>query len=83
MELIIAVCLLGSDRWRKVALVFDVMLHGMIIVTMGLWSFAPVMIGCPVVAAMPASVAPQAEEPGELHAGKPEFARSPAELGTA
>ncbi|WP_406180806.1 hypothetical protein [Streptomyces sp. NBC_01006] len=55
----------------------------MIIVTMGLWSFAPVMIGCPVVAAMPASVAPQAEEPGELHAGKPEFARSPAELGTA
>nr|WSW47209.1 hypothetical protein OG296_31170 [Streptomyces sp. NBC_01001] len=83
VELIIAVCLLGSDRWRKVALVFDVLLHGMIIVTMGLWSFALVMIGCAVVAATPASVAPHTEEPGELHGGKPGLARSPAELGTS
>ncbi|MCX5147863.1 MULTISPECIES: sporulation-delaying protein SdpB family protein [unclassified Streptomyces] len=83
VELIIAVCLLGSDRWRKVALVFDVLLHGMIIVTMGLWSFALVMIGCAVIAATPTSVAPRAEEPSEPNEGKPAFTRSPSEIGAA
>ncbi|MFD6938296.1 sporulation-delaying protein SdpB family protein [Streptomyces goshikiensis] len=83
VELIIAVCLLGSDRWRKVALVFDVLLHGMIIVTMGLWSFALVMIGCAVIAATPASVASRAEEPSGPNEEESGFARTPTELGAA
>jgi len=53
VELLIAVCILGSDRWRKVGLVLDILLHGSIILLMGLWSFALVMIGCSVVASMP------------------------------
>jgi hypothetical protein len=53
VELLIAVCILGSDRWRKVGLALDILLHGSIILLMGLWSFALVMIGCSVVASMP------------------------------
>jgi antimicrobial peptide system SdpB family protein len=53
VELLIAVCILGSDRWRKVGLALDILLHGSIIMLMGLWSFALVMIGCSVVASMP------------------------------
>ncbi|GHG81171.1 sporulation-delaying protein SdpB family protein [Streptomyces griseocarneus] len=83
VEMIIAVCLLGSDRWRKVALALDILLHGMIIVTMGLWSFALVMIGCGIVASMPALTAPRAEEPGEPDEKKPAFGRTPAEAGAA
>jgi len=36
-----------------VGLVLDILLHGSIILLMGLWSFALVMIGCSVVASMP------------------------------
>jgi antimicrobial peptide system SdpB family protein len=53
VELVIAICLLSSDRWRKVALLLDISLHAMIILTMGLWSFASVMIGSAVVASTP------------------------------
>lgn len=53
VELLIAVCILGSDRWRRVGLALDILLHGSIILLMGLWSFALVMIGCSVVASMP------------------------------
>ncbi|MGW5250221.1 sporulation-delaying protein SdpB family protein [Streptomyces sp. NPDC004129] len=54
VELLIAVCILGSDRWRKVGLVLDILLHGSIILLMGLWSFALVMIGCSIITSMPA-----------------------------
>jgi len=57
VELAIAACILSSGQWRKVGLALDVMLHGMIILTMGLWSFGLVMIGSAVVAATPAVVA--------------------------
>ncbi|MGW5481533.1 hypothetical protein [Streptomyces sp. NPDC004008] len=53
VELLIAVCILGSDRWRKVRLVLDILLHGSIILLMGLWSFALVMVGCSIIASMP------------------------------
>lgn len=53
IELAIGVCVLASDRWRKAALVMDIALHGSIILTMGLWSFAMVMIGSAIVCATP------------------------------
>ncbi|WP_406476695.1 sporulation-delaying protein SdpB family protein [Streptomyces sp. NBC_01615] len=65
VELLIAVCILGSDRWRRVGLVLDILLHGSIILLMGLWSFALVMIGCSVVASMPLLRTPPAETPDE------------------
>ncbi|MFJ9906236.1 sporulation-delaying protein SdpB family protein [Streptomyces sp. NPDC101152] len=53
IELAIGVCVLASDRWRKAALAMDIVLHGSIILTMGLWSFATVMIGSAIVCATP------------------------------
>ncbi|MFF3510799.1 sporulation-delaying protein SdpB family protein [Streptomyces sp. NPDC002573] len=71
VELLIAVCILGSDRWRKVGLVLDILLHGSIILLMGLWSFALVMIGCSILASMPAghtsSDTTPAEQPPSEH----------------
>ncbi|MCX4745134.1 hypothetical protein OG455_06265 [Kitasatospora sp. NBC_01287] len=53
VELAIAVCVLSSERRRKVGLALDIALHGMIIMTMGLWSFGLVMIGASIIAATP------------------------------
>ncbi|MGV9564043.1 hypothetical protein [Streptomyces sp. NPDC003480] len=36
VELLIAIRILGSDRWREVGLVLDILLHGSIILQMGL-----------------------------------------------
>ncbi|MEU2778849.1 sporulation-delaying protein SdpB family protein [Streptomyces sp. NPDC007162] len=70
VELLIALCILGSDRWRKVGLVLDILLHGSIILLMGLWSFALVMIGSSAVASMPLlrlspAAAPDEQQPVE------------------
>ncbi|MFJ5533991.1 hypothetical protein [Streptomyces sp. NPDC093261] len=65
VELLIAICILGSDRRREVGLVLDILLHGSIILLMGLWSFALVMIGCSVVASMPLLRTSRAATPGE------------------
>ncbi|MFC9635112.1 sporulation-delaying protein SdpB family protein [Streptomyces mirabilis] len=65
VELLIAVCVLGSDRWRKAGLVLDIVLHGTIILTMGLWSFALVMIGTSTVAALPMRKAPAEKAPAK------------------
>ncbi|MCC2277760.1 hypothetical protein LKL35_20390 [Streptomyces sp. ET3-23] len=53
IEIAIGICVLASDRWRKAGLAMDIVLHGSIILTMGLWSFAMVMIGSAVVCATP------------------------------
>ncbi|MEV0260080.1 sporulation-delaying protein SdpB family protein [Streptomyces sp. NPDC050617] len=53
IELAIGVCLLASRRWRKTGLIMDIVLHGSIILTMGLWSFGLVMIGSAIVCATP------------------------------
>ncbi|MFE4869988.1 hypothetical protein [Streptomyces sp. NPDC056682] len=53
IEIAIGVCVLASDRWRKAGMVMDIVLHGSIILTMGLWSFAVVMIGSAIVCATP------------------------------
>lgn len=53
IEVAIGVLILCSHRWRLVALVLDVMLHVSIILSIGLWSFALVMVGSAVVAANP------------------------------
>ncbi|MEV4614325.1 sporulation-delaying protein SdpB family protein [Kitasatospora sp. NPDC049258] len=85
VELVIAGCILGSHRWRKVGLVLDVLLHGMIILTMGLWSFGLVMIGCAVLISMPPLTAPAEAAPAA--APRPDVpvaeARRPAGVGTA
>ncbi|GHD66008.1 hypothetical protein GCM10010317_066660 [Streptomyces mirabilis] len=86
VELLIAVCILGSDRWRKVGLVLDVLLHGSIVLLMGLWSFALVMIGCSVVASMPLSrtsptATPDEQLPLEIGTNDTSVDRSPAVLG--
>ncbi|WP_432002383.1 sporulation-delaying protein SdpB family protein [Streptomyces sioyaensis] len=53
IEIAIGVCLLSSGRRRKVGMVLDIVLHGSIILTMGLWSFALAMIGSAIVCATP------------------------------
>ncbi|MGW7007989.1 sporulation-delaying protein SdpB family protein [Streptomyces sp. NPDC054933] len=53
IEIAIGVCLLSSHRWRKVGLAMDILLHGSIIVTMGLWSFGLAMIASAVICASP------------------------------
>ncbi|MEU7165131.1 sporulation-delaying protein SdpB family protein [Streptomyces morookaense] len=53
IEIVIAVFLLSSTRWRRTAFVLDVALHVSIIVTMGLWSFALIMMGSAAIAALP------------------------------
>ena len=78
-----AACVLGSDRWRKVGLVLDVLLHGTIILTMGLWSFALVMIGTSTIAALPMRKAPTEKTPAEEanDTGGPKRAGAAAPVG--
>ncbi|GAA0389684.1 hypothetical protein GCM10010357_07960 [Streptomyces luteireticuli] len=64
IEIAIGVCLLASERWRKAGMVMDVVLHGSIILTMGLWSFALVMIGSAIVCASPDRRRPVTGDPG-------------------
>jgi antimicrobial peptide system SdpB family protein len=80
VELLIAVCVLGSDRWRKAGLTLDILLHGMIILTMGLWSFGLVMIGTSVIAALPT---PKAAADGAGDAPEPERAGAAVPAGAA
>ena len=57
VETLIAVCILGTVRLRKVAVLLAVALHVGIIVVLGLWSFGIVMCGAVLVAAsLPSSV---------------------------
>ncbi|MGW7082193.1 hypothetical protein ACWGH2_01645 [Streptomyces sp. NPDC054871] len=79
IEVVIAALLIGPERWRKPAFQMDVLLHGAIIATIGLWSFSLIMIGAAAVAATPdrvelADPVPQdgrktsvAEEPKDLN----------------
>jgi antimicrobial peptide system SdpB family protein len=52
-EIAIGVCVLAKGPWRKAGMVLDILLHGSIVLTMGLWSFAFVMIGSSVLCATP------------------------------
>jgi antimicrobial peptide system SdpB family protein len=52
-ELAIGVMILCGPRSRSLALGSCVLLHGVIITTMGLWSFGLIMIGCVGIAALP------------------------------
>ncbi|MGW7548029.1 sporulation-delaying protein SdpB family protein [Streptomyces sp. NPDC054770] len=53
VEIVIAVFLLSPTRWRRMAFGLDLALHIGIIVTMGLWSFALIMMGSAAIAAAP------------------------------
>ncbi|MFB9776409.1 sporulation-delaying protein SdpB family protein [Brevibacterium otitidis] len=53
IEVAIALLLLGSARWRPAAFWLAVLLHGMFIAMIGLWSFAFVMIGAVLAATGP------------------------------
>ncbi|MCT9620340.1 HTTM domain-containing protein [Curtobacterium sp. C2H10] len=52
-EIAIGVLILCGPRSRSIALVLCVVLHGAIIITMGLWSFGLIMIAIVGIAAMP------------------------------
>ncbi|WP_160505964.1 sporulation-delaying protein SdpB family protein [Streptomyces sp. BA2] len=69
IEVVIAALLIGPERWRKLAFWMDVLLHGAIIATIGLWSFSLIMIGSAAVAATPDRV--------ELAAPAPPSGRRP------
>ena len=51
LEVLIAVLLLRGSRHRGVALALSIALHVGILVSIGLWSFALVMVGAMIVAA--------------------------------
>lgn len=51
IELAIAVLILGRASWRRWAVVADLALHGFIVLTIGLWSFAAIMVGTVLIAA--------------------------------
>lgn len=51
LELLIAVLLLRGPRHRGIALAMSVALHVSILVSIGLWSFALIMIGAMIIAA--------------------------------
>jgi antimicrobial peptide system SdpB family protein len=51
VEIAIAVLILGRRRWRRGAVVLDLALHGFIVLTIGLWSFAAIMVGTVLIAA--------------------------------
>ncbi|MFI1997006.1 sporulation-delaying protein SdpB family protein [Actinoplanes sp. NPDC020271] len=68
IEILIALCLMATSKWRRVGFVMDILLHGMIIVTMGLWSFATIMIASSCVAAMPDRRTPLADSPSDSDA---------------
>ncbi|WP_083389297.1 sporulation-delaying protein SdpB family protein [Curtobacterium sp. MCBA15_007] len=53
VEIAIGVLILCGPRSRSIALVLCVVLHGAIIITMGLWSFGLIMIAIVGIAAMP------------------------------
>ncbi len=52
LEIVIALLYLTSFKWRRVALPLDILLHSMIIITIGLWSFALIMIGSSFIAVL-------------------------------
>jgi antimicrobial peptide system SdpB family protein len=82
VEIVIAVFLLSPTRWRRIAFGCDLALHVGIIATMGLWSFALIMMGSAAIAAAPDSLPrpePDSEPPsGE---GRPALNLSLAETG--
>ncbi|MGH1525040.1 sporulation-delaying protein SdpB family protein [Leifsonia sp. L25] len=51
IEIAIAVLILGPAKWRRWAVLADLLLHGFIVLTIGLWSFAGVMVGTVLIAA--------------------------------
>ncbi|MDF2664289.1 MAG: hypothetical protein K0R81_139 [Microbacterium sp.] len=56
LEIAVGVIILcGTDRLRRVALLLVIVFHVGIIVTIGLWTFALVMIGAVAVACLPAA----------------------------
>lgn len=52
-EIAIGLCVLLGSRWRKVTFIATAVLHLGIIATIGLWSFATVMICLVGMACMP------------------------------
>ncbi|WP_329568970.1 sporulation-delaying protein SdpB family protein [Kitasatospora sp. NBC_01266] len=65
IEVVIAVFLLSSARWRRIAFLLDIALHAGIIATMGLWSFSLIMIGSAAIAALPDAPPAPAQLPAE------------------
>ncbi|CAM5416502.1 sporulation-delaying protein SdpB family protein [Leifsonia shinshuensis] len=51
IEFAIAVLILGRAKWRRWAVFADLVLHGFIVLTIGLWSFAAIMVGTVLIAA--------------------------------
>jgi antimicrobial peptide system SdpB family protein len=51
VEIAIAVLIMGRHRYRRWAVILDLALHGFIVVTIGLWSFAAIMVGTVLIAA--------------------------------
>jgi antimicrobial peptide system SdpB family protein len=58
IEIAIAVLILGRRRWRRYAVILDLALHGFIVMTIGLWSFAAIMVGTVLIAASASATAP-------------------------
>lgn len=78
IELAIGICLLSSHRRRRAAMVMDIVLHGSIVLTMGLWSFALVMIGSSIVCATPDQAPTPARAPdGGAQAAVPDKEPTP------
>lgn len=69
IEIAIGLALLLSWRWRILALILDIGLHAMIVLTMGLFSFSAVMIGSAILAANPAG-ANEGREPEPFLGGR-------------
>ncbi|NEA42015.1 sporulation-delaying protein SdpB family protein [Streptomyces sp. SID11385] len=63
IEIAIGVCVLLKGPWRKAGMALDILLHGSIVLTMGLWSFAFVMIGSSVLCATPGRGRPREAVP--------------------
>lgn len=55
IEIAIAVLVLGPRRTRRWAVALDLTLHGFIVLTIGLWSFAAIMVGSVLIAASPSA----------------------------
>lgn len=52
LEIVIAILFMTPMRKRRLALPLDIFLHSMIILTIGLWSFALIMIGSTFIAVL-------------------------------
>lgn len=81
IEVVIAALLIGPERWRKLAFQMDVLLHGAIIATIGLWSFSLIMIGAAAVAATPERV--ELADPVPQDGRKTSVAEEPEDLDEA